>query len=484
MKRLRKSAWFLTIVALCLIVATPAMAGSTTKSLSTNFTLVNLGDGPAEGTIEYYQPDGSAWGTGSESFTISQPGGQAVFRQYFSSGTPGNPGLTDGSGSVVVYADQPLGAVVQIQARSQDPTTMGAYSGLSSGGGSFYVPLAARMRNTASGVANTQIIAQNTGVTAANVDFDLINGDGTTQYTHQQTIQPGAAYTYDLADEIASNVPSGWIGSAVVSVVGDGEVAVVSNFFTGHAMQTFNAFPTSSAGTKWNVPLFTSRLPNSLSTPISIQNVSENTIAVGGLTVTFYPASGGASFTRSNTAAIPPAGSYAFNPVVDMGLPSGFEGSAVVEASENIVTFVQMRFISSGEAAAYEAIRDGEGGTKVTVPLVAKRLANGFATAVTIQNLSDEVATVDLKYVPGPESSQPTTVELNDIEIQPGRSVIQNHRVFVPELPVGWQGSLVVTSNQDVHAFVQLTFMRAINPNLPSGDNFMAHTAFAQTIID
>jgi len=43
---------------------------------------------------------------------------------------------------------------------------------------------------------------------------------------------------------------------------------------------------------------------------------------------------------------------------------------------------------------------------------------------------------------------------------------------------------LVVTSNQDVHAFVQLTFMRAINPNLPSGDNFMAHTAFAQTIID
>ncbi len=34
MKRLRKSAWFLTVMALCLVVATPAMAGSTTKSLA------------------------------------------------------------------------------------------------------------------------------------------------------------------------------------------------------------------------------------------------------------------------------------------------------------------------------------------------------------------------------------------------------------------------------------------------------------------
>jgi len=50
----------------------------------------------------------------------------------------------------------------------------------------------------------------------------------------------------------------------------------------------------------------------------------------------------------------------------------------------------------------------------------------------------------------------------------------------VPELPEGWYGTLVVESDQPVHAFVQLTFLRDINPGLPGGDNFMAHIAFTQ----
>jgi hypothetical protein len=477
----------LLVTAVCLLATFPIAAGSTTKSLSTNFTLVNLGDAGATGTVEYFQPDGSAWGWGSENFTIPEPGGQLQFRQYFGTDQPGNPGLTDGSGSVVVYADQPLGAVVQIQARGQNPTTMGAYSGVSAGSGAFYVPLVARMLNTASGLANSQIIAQNTGVEAVNVAFALISGaNGSTTHTHNATIQAGAAYTYDLADEIASNVPSNWFGSAVVSVVGTGEIAVVSNFFTGHAMQTFNGFPTSDAGTKWNVPLFTSRLENSLSTVISVQNVSTSTIPVDGLTVMVYPDAslGAAPFELRNKTAIPPSGAYYFNPVVDTSIPARIYGAAVVVAPEgiDIVTFVQMRFINQGEAAAYEAISDGTGGSQVTVPLVAKRLSNGFASVVTIQNLSDQVATVNLKYIPG--SSSFSEVNITGVTIEPGRSFLQNHRVYVPELPSGWYGSLVITSNQDVHAFVQLTFLPSINPGVPSGDNFMAHTAFAQTLVD
>jgi len=290
----------------------------------------------------------------------------------------------------------------------------------------------------------------------------------------------GAAYTYDLADESASNVPSNWYGSAVVSVVGTGEIAVVSNYFTGDSLQTFNGFPASEAGTKWHVPLFTSRLANTLSTPLAVQNVSTTTIPIGAVTVTFYPdpALGGDPFTLSNPVEIAPSGAYYWNPVVNTSIPTGFYGAAVVEAPVDVVAFVQMRILNTGEAAAYEAILDGTGGDKVTVPLVAKRLSNGFATAVTIQNLSDAVATVDLQYIPGDAAY--SEVNINDVEIQPGRSLIQNHRVGVPELPSGWYGSLVVTSDQPIHAFVQLTSMRSINPGLPSGDNFMAHTAFAQ----
>jgi len=76
-------------------------------------------------------------------------------------------------------------------------------------------------------------------------------------------------------------------------------------------------------------------------------------------------------------------------------------------------------------------------------------------------------------------------IQINDVQIGPGESLIQNHRITagpgaVPELPEGWYGTLVVESDQPVHAFVQLTFLRDINPGLPGGDNFMAHIAFTQ----
>ena len=122
------------VVALAIIV--PGLAQSTTKSLSTNFTLVNLGSDVANGVIEYLQTDGSVWGGGTEPFTITDPGGQAIFRQYAGPGDPGNPNLTDGAGSVIISADQPVGAVAQILARGQDPTSSGADSSPSPPSGS------------------------------------------------------------------------------------------------------------------------------------------------------------------------------------------------------------------------------------------------------------------------------------------------------------------------------------------------------------
>ena len=474
-------------LAVALATIVPGFAQSTTKSLSTNFTLVNLGSEALTGVIEYLQTDGSAWGDGSEEFTITDPGGQAIFRQYNPAGDPGNPNLTDGAGSVIVSADQPLGAVVQIEARGQDPTSNGAYSGLSAGDTSFFVPLAARELSTASGLANSQIIIQNTGASAVDVEIEMIASDGASTYTKDGiNILPGASYYYDLAEESATNVPAGWYGSAAVSAMTEGgQIAVVSNFFTGDAMQTFNAFGSSSPGTTWFVPLFTSRLANSLSTPIAIQNLSGAVIPAGGVVVTCNPdpsLTGVDPFIMSNGTEIGDTASYYFNPVTDMTIPEGFYGSCIVEASADVVSFVQMRFVDTGEAAAYEAIKGGSTDTKAIVPLVAKRLGNGFATAATIQNLSTTyTATVDLTYNPSPDYGG-SAIPITGIEIAPGGSLIQNHRTTsgVPELGDGWYGTLVVESDQPINAFVQLTYLRDINPGLPSGDNFMAHTAFTQ----
>jgi len=479
-------------VVLALVVSASSLAQSTTKQLSTNFTLVNFGSGTATGTISYIKQDGTPWG--SESFSIPGNGGQGIFRQYFPPGSAGNPNLSSGAGSVMVMSDQPLGAVVQIQARNQNPTSNGAYSGFSAGAPSFYVPLVAKNLGTASGTGNSQIVVQNTGGSPTTVQFQFIGGGSTYTYT-SPNIAPNASFTCDLTTTCGTSagVPNNWVGSAVVSATASGgTIAVVSNFFTGNALQTFNAFSVTSPKTKWFVPLFTSRLPNSLSTPITVQNLSGSTIAANGIQVACTPdasATGFAPFTKTNSAPVNNNESFFLNPVTDTSIPTGFAGSCVITASANVVAFVQMRFVATGEAAAYEAIPDGGTDTKVIVPLVAKRLSNGFSSVVTIQNLSNSTtANVTLTYTPSPEyiagggSAVPVTVNVN---IPANASVIQNHRLqsgvnAVTALPDGWVGTLTASSNTPINAFVQLTFLKSINPGLPGGDNFMAHNAFTQ----
>ncbi|MEM0488801.1 MAG: hypothetical protein QW707_06335 [Candidatus Bathyarchaeia archaeon] len=345
----------------------------------------------------------------------------------------------------------------------------------------------ARQLSTASGIANTQIVIQNTGSTAVNVEVDLVTRNGTIAYTKTGiSIQPGAAYLYDLADE--TSLPTGWLGSAVVrAVTADGQIAVVSNFFTGpHGMQTFNAFSEESSSGAWAVPLFVSRLSaNGLSSPVTIQNVDSIPIPAGGAVMTCTvdatsPSQVPATFVVTNTTQISPSASYAWNPVVDTTrLPSNWIGACRITTSAQVVAFVQLRFIGTDKAAAYEAINANSMDKTVTVPLVAKRLPNGFATAVTIQNLSVSApANVTLTYLPGPESSSPITLQFTTT-IPAGGSLIQNHRVpsSHPQgvnLPDGWQGTLTVVSDQPIGAFVQLDFLGQ------PGDPYMAHVAFTK----
>ena len=471
-----------SILTLCMVAVGPSLAGATDKTLSTNFTLVNLGPSVLNGTIAYYQAEtGANWGdSGGESFTIAEFGGQAIFRQYYPAGEAGNPNLTDGSGSVVVSGNQPMGAVVQVLARDQDPTTSGAYSGLTAGAETWYVPLA--MRNIHGGATNSQIIVQNVGTGATDVSINLVDASGAPVYIKTvSSLAANASYCYDLEDESSANVPDAYYGSAVVSAASGGSIGVVVNQFSYDTLQTFNAF--TAASTSWGVPLFTSRLANGLSSPLAVQNLSGSTIAAGGIVVTCYPdpACSVAQFTMTNATPVLNTAAYYFNPVTDLTIPEGFYGAAVVTASANVVVFVQMRFMVSGvnvEAAAYEAFPLDSTDTTVIVPLVAERLGNGFATAVTIQNSSQVTATMTLTYTP---SSGGSSLVFTGEEVGPRRSLIENHRLSGTRgLPDGWYGTLTVASDEPINAFVQLTRLSSVDPSTPDGDNFMAHNAFTQ----
>jgi hypothetical protein len=359
--------------------------------------------------------------------------------------------------------------------------TSGAYVGVSEGAAQANVPLVSRRGSSASGGTNSQIIIQNASSIQIDVEVQLISlADGSVTHTRTfNDLAPNASVEYDLDDE--GSLPTGWFGSASVrSTTAGGEVAVVSNFFTGpDAMQTFNAFTT--VGRSWFAPLFTSRLINTLSTPITVQNVSGAPIQAGDidLVCTKDPgAAGPATITTSNTGVVQNNASVAFNPVTDVTtFPNEWFGSCVVTTAADTVMFVQMRFVSGSRAGAYEGILGTATEQRVVIPLYAKRLpSNGFASAVTIQNLSQTAAAnVTLEYKGAAGSDASCTQTFSNVSIPAGGSYIQNHRTEggVPQIKDGCVGTLTVTSsNQPIDAFVQLDFLTQ------NGDPFMAHNAF------
>jgi len=449
-----------------------AIAAATTKSFASNYTLVNLGGDTAAVTASYVAPDGSEWGNSIyKSFSIP-PGANQIVRQYY------DTGLTPGRGSVVIASSQPLGAMVQERVLSGVPSS-GAYVGVSSPSTTWYIPLLARHGGSATGLANSQVIVQNVGVSA--VDFSVALyalGASSPTYTKSFTnVAKGAAILYDIEEE--TNLPSGFWGSAVISTT-NGLLGVVTNLFFGaDSLNAYNAFPQETIDDTWYVPLLYVRLGNSLTTSLTIQNLSGTTIPVGDISLvcTKNPAAPGAgTISLVNHTALPINGSYVFNTLTDpTRFPdAGWYGSCKISSttSKGFVAYTHNRWIATSEQAACEAVPGSVTSTNVAVPLIAKRLANGFANSLYIQNISDETATVTLTYLP---EGGGTPIVRTGITIGPGESLRRNFRLSSTELPEitdGWVGSLTVTSNKPIAAYVENTTL------FPSGDQYMAYLGF------
>lgn len=460
----------LILLASITIVAT---AGSTTRELGTNFTLVNLYNGLNQTTISYFKPDGTQW-TFTENVNLSAFGDQFIRSQY------GSTNLSAGNGSVVVNATGPVGSLIQVQARNGQIPSSGAYIAATSGSINAHLPLVFRNKSTTSGNTNSRIMVQNTTLGSLTFTIRLYNPDGTLRYTKSNvSLQAGAAYQYDLDDESRNNVPTDWYGSATVTA-NNGTIAVVSHIFSSYdSLQSFSGFP--SGGQKWAIPLFTAKLSNGLSTPVTVQNLSGGTIPAYAIALYCKKDanSPGVDFTKSNPSAVVNRATFIFNPVIDASFTSGWYGYCTVTTTGyDTATLVQMRFAGLGEDSAYEAIKVAAATTKFVIPLYAKRLSNGFATSLTIQNLSISAnADITLQYK-GATGTAAGCTQTFTAQIAPSSGYIQNHRLASGagsvSLPDGCYGSLIVTSsNQPIGAMMQLTnyTTNAV------GDQFMAHIA-------
>jgi hypothetical protein len=464
------------------VIAAPSIA-STTKALSTNFTLINLGTSTASVSVSYYKDNGDPWpaAAGYTNFTIASNYGQKILAQY-----AGDSGMSAGRGSAVVSSNEALGSVVQVLARNQTASS-GAYVGFSSGATKFYAPIVMRQRTTGSGLTNTQIMIQNVETTAITVDVNFVAspGSGFSNWTKSGiSIPASSSYYYDVADELPANLPNGWYGSAEIVGNSSKNIVVVVSIFSGaNSMQVYNAFPDTSAGTVWAFPQFTSKLSNGMNMPITAQNLSGSTMVTGSIQLDCLPTTGyTGEIHKTNPSDVVANASYAFNPYANPDYPNDWSGSCVVTAPGNIVAYAQIRFPGVNDNfAAFEGFNKSSTNTKVVIPLASKRQVNGFATAIIIQNLSTtDIAYVRLTYIRSATCSVGDPSYTLDLQIDPNANLIQNLRSATggpATMPNTWYGSLVVeaqpaTTAQPIAGYVQLT-----NYLNPAGDTFMAHNA-------
>ena len=490
MKRSFPVAVVMTLI-LVLVLSMTVTASSTTKNLVSNFTLVNTTTEDAQGLISYIKEDGSEWtGSGYTDFGPGMShelvaGGQLVVRQYADT-------LEAGRGSVVVSANVPLGAVVQMRLAPGDTSlpTAGAYLAFNGGSSRFYLPLVQAKSTTSTGLANTQIMVQNVDDTAIDATIDLTADPSCTTCTpttHSVVITDlavGATYFYDLADDAAL---TNWTGSAVVNA-GVDKVAVVVNSFNGaNGLRTYNGFAEEQIGPAWGIPLFASKLSNGLNTSVAVQNLSTTALAIGDLDLDC------GEFTMSNTVAIPQYGSFSFNPVNDIPavFPTNWQGACTIDAGTNdVVAFVIMRRIggSNGDQAAYEALNLNTVASKLYVPLAAKLLPNGFATSIVVQNLSDTAVTFDAHWKVSAAECLAATTDCVDYDevglvIPANGNYTWNLRMSTggfPGMAAGWQGSLEIVPVAGSAPIAGYTVLSNL-VNSP-GDNYRAHVLLVEEV--
>lgn len=392
-------------------------------------------------------------------------------------------------GSAIVDGSEDLAISVAVRQNAVPNHIGAAYAGVTPPrtAGALYVPLVLRQKITASGTGNSDLYIQNTGSSTLNVVIDLLAlpGSGKPNYTTPAlAVQPGATRLYALQNESAFNVPDDWVGSAVVRVTsGAGAINVLSDLKTGAAtIQSLQGFSAAGQADTWYVPLFTSRLTNGLSTPVTIQNLSGSQFSVGSVSLICTPApgSGGWSFTVTNDQSVPNSGSYAFNPVVNYNIPGNWYGACRVTAPGVGVAFVQMRYVGAGNtanAAAYEAMPSNSVSRQVVFPLIQKRLADGSATTVSVQNLSSSSST-NLTFYYTAACAGCSNYVIPSNSVAGGAAVQHNHRladlgIGNNAIPDGWYGSLVVVSDsQPIDGFSQLT---NLNMHVWPGDLFLAY---------
>ena len=385
--------------------------------------------------------------------------GRAMF-----SNLPGNAawevplpsGLSDFSGSAVVYSDQDVSVVVMNYNSSSGRTY--AYNGIISGGSgdptfertgtTLYAP---SFYNNAWGWTST-LEVMNTGSATANVQIQFKGRAGYGDTTPPPyTISPNGRLEV-AASSVWGSTP--WVGSLVVeSTNGQPLAAVVHEHHTSQATRAYNA---SSAGSS---PIYVPAAYKNkwgMTSGLVVQNVGSGPTTAH---LYFYDRGGTPSASRSllNIGAGRAQGLWLGN---EDALPDVWTGWVRVVSSNPLAVYVN----TVRPEGHYAYTGASQPGNTVTLPYAAKN-ANGRSTGYTVLNTNDSEVQVTANYYngSGSEARWPEVYWLGP------RAVTGRHQALDPYLWDGWTGSIVLQDSEPLVAV-----MREDSSNTTSAYNGVA----------
>jgi len=219
-----------------------------------------------------------------------------------------------------------------------------------------------------------------------------------------------------------------------------------------------------------------------------VQNLSNSP---ANITVQYISATTQAQ-VATQTATIPAGGSLTFVPFsapgyVQMSAPAGFRGSVVILSDQPIVAVTNILGANAALGDSYGGFTSGA--TSLNLPLIV-RDNFGIDTSITVQNVGDTSATVNISYVPG-IAGNPATEPPFSLAPGASKTIFQKDNTALGSGAPGFVGSATITATGNIVATVlqegngQLTAYNAFPAGTGSptvalplvlGNNFGAYT--------
>ncbi|MCJ7667745.1 MAG: hypothetical protein MUP04_05610 [Anaerolineae bacterium] len=424
------------IIALAVSVAVTYADGGTWNS---SLQVQNLGTGPANIQVEYYDQSGVVQAT--QLFTDVQPG--AMINVYQGSVT----NLPDGFiGSAVVSSNEPIGGLGSLSANYGATGGYAYYSGVSEGSNIAYAPTV--LKQFGGGGWNTEMAVQNTGAGPATLTVEYYDSAGSlvSAATESQVIEDGASYLLKQVDN--ANLPTGFIGSAKITGGGGATSAVVVNSISGTRLESANAFP--GGDTVAYLPVVMNYFGgNQWVSSFQVMNLGSSQT-----TVDIYYYAGSATPVKTVLDVPIPAFSSInrYQPSVDADLGTGFLGSVkVVSDSEPIVAVGSTVTTAGGKSYATQYNGFSSGSTEVYLPTIMVNWGgNQWLTSFQVMNVGSSDADVTIEYYEPGNPTPVKTLEYDGVEnpmITPMANINRYQPTVDADLGTGFMGSVIVTSN-------------------------------------